>query len=728
MHQMSPKTEIVRNILKKLDMQFLKKAMTEKAWTLFRGNGRARGQREQMPVQSNEPCASCKNGEPDFVWGRLAFQDQMPALAHELEAACKDVEPKFIQLGEELQAVYQDATKLTQQVLDSANLIGGEKEEGVLYHLRRLAEASLTGLEGCRKDLSEKTDQVKTIQEQLDALSAIFLQVEKTGRLLRIVAVNIAIESARSEESTELFSLVGADTAELSKKIRTVSAGGMDVLKEARDMVRPLYGELSKGLEEITGMGQHAGGIVRDAVREIETLMTSTLQVAEQAGDQTRQISQQVGNLVVAVQFHDGMSQRVEHITKALGDVEAFLIEDAPGKRSLALSIMKVQEAQIREIIDEIGRVNEKGCHSFEEIIRGFNTLLNHLSELSTSAEQDADREKGLDSFERLRTSFNELDGVVRRGEALMDPVRHAASRAADAVGRVSGLVQDIHTIGFESHLMALNAIVKAAHLGAEGGALEVLAQEVKASSNQSTSIMIKANELLELVTGAADKLRDQDSAAEADAALEDATSEMMREYNRFMAESAAAHKWADEIRGVVSESKASLGFLPLLVERLRGSLNRLQTMTRELTPFAPEDHSLSQDEVVDILKRYTMYKERKIHRAVVFGNIDEREQGVPPEALRESPGPYMRTKEAEPEEETAGSIELFTDEDAAKDMDDTDRVSDDPREADEQRDNVEQFVSDTAAEENPGSRDKASEAEETNENEDDFGNNVELF
>jgi len=27
------------------------------------------------------------------------------------------------------------------------------------------------------------------------------------------------------------------------------------------------------------------------------------------------------------------------------------------------------QEAQIREIIDEIGRVNEKGCHSFEEII-----------------------------------------------------------------------------------------------------------------------------------------------------------------------------------------------------------------------------------------------------------------------------------------------------------------------------------------------------------------------
>ncbi len=709
-------------------LQLLKKSMTEKAWALFRGNGRARGQQEQMPVQSNEPCASCKNGEPDFVLGPLAFQDQIPALAHELEAACKDVEPEFIQLGDTLQAVYGDATKLTRQVLDSVNLIGGKREEGILPHLRRLAEASLSRLEGCRQDLSEKMDRLKTVQEQLDALSAIFQQVARTSRLLRIIAVNIGIESARSEEFTEHFSVVGADTAKLSKRMETVSGGGMDVLKVAQDMVGSLYGELSKGLKEITGMGQHAGVIVRDAVREIEALMTSTFQVAEQAGDHAKRVSQQVGNLVVGIQFHDSMSQRVEHITKALGDVEALLIEGVPGKRSLALSIMKLQEAQIGEIIDEIGRVYEKGCHSFEEIIRRFNTLLNRLSDLSTSAEQDTDRGKGLDSFERLRTSFNELDAVLRRGEALMDPVRHAVSRVSDTVAQVSGLVQDIHTIDFESHLLALNAIVKAAHFGSGGGVLEVLAQEVKHSSSQSTSIIGKADELLDVITGAADRLRDQDSAAEADAALADATSEMMREYNRFMAEAAAAYNRADEIRDVVSESKAGLGFLPVLVERLRGSLNRLQTMVQELTPFASEDHRMSRDEVDDILKHYTMDKEREIHRAAIFGKSDERDQGVTPKALRESPGLDVRTKEAESEEEMGGNIELFADEDAAKDMDDAHRVSDGLREADKQCDNVELFISHTAAKENQGNREKASKAEKINENEGDFGDNVELF
>ena len=202
----------------------------------------------------------------------------------------------------------------------------------------------------------------------------------------------------------------------------------------------------------------------------------------------------------------------------------------------------------------------------------------------------------------------------------------------------------------------------------------------------------------------------------------------MMREYKRFTAESAAAHKRADEIRDVVSESKAGLGFLPLLVERLRGSLNRLQTMVQELTPFVSEDHPLSHDEVDDILKRYTMDKEREIHRAAVFGNIKEREQEVTPAAMLDPHDPDVQTKAAKSEEETAGRMELIQDADAAEDTDEADRVYDEKTETEEQCDSGDVSVQDTEAEENQGSRDEASEAEETNEIEDYFGDNVELF
>jgi|GEM_PF-1707376 len=680
------KFELVWNALKRLDIPLLKKAVMEKAPACFRGNGRCRAFHRQMPIQDDDPGVSCKAVKPDLRKLGASVQGKMPALARELEGACKDVEPEFMRIGEQLQTAYGDAMELARQVRDSVDLIGGQEKNGVLSLMRRLAEASLGRLEGCRKDVSEKTSQIKRVQEQLDALFTIFFQVEKTGRLLSILAVNIGIESARSNESKELFSVVASDTAELSKKIKTVSRGGQDALKEALDTVRTLYGDISQGLEKITGMGQHAGGIVQEAVREIEALMASTLQVAEQANEHAGQVSRQVGDLVVGVQFHDSMSQRVAHITKALGDVEAFLIEDEGQKLPLALPVIRLQAAQIKEIIDEIGRVYETCVHSFEEIIKDFSTLLNHLRVLSANAEPDTGRERGVDSFERLRSSFDELDGVLRKGEVLMEPVRHAATRASDAATRVFGLVQDIHAIGFESHLMALNAIVKAAHLASGGAALEVLAQEVRRASGQSTAVMDKAEELLDRITGAANRLRDQYAAAETEVSLENSVAEMTRVHNRFIQASAAAHRRGNEIRADVSKAKADLDFLPLLAERFTGSLDRLEAMAMALTPFSSENRRLSQNEVDEILKRYTMDREREIHKASFSGSKDE----------PDSHGPAVREKEAEDK----GDVDGFTDRPET--------------EACEQWDNVELFDSDTGAEENRDSRDGAAEAEET--------------
>lgn len=734
--------------LNRHNLQSLKKWFLEKLQSRFSNNGWERGKPAKLSETTNELKAACKGIEPEFLpvgqelqtaYGdtmkltRRIREQEIPAklseTANDLKRACKEIEPEFLHIGQELQTVYGDTTKLTRQVRDSANLIGGKEGSGVLFQMRHLAEDSLSRLEDCRKNISEKTGQEKTVQEQLEALSTIFHEVKKTGQLFRIVAVNTGIECARSNESAKLFSAVASDITKLSKKIMTTSKDGLEVLEEARDAEQTLYSDLSEGLKEITGMGKNVRGIVHNTIQEIENLMTSTLQLTEQTGEHARQVSQQVGKLVVTVQFHDSMSQRVEHIADALGDAENYLIEDETGKLPLAISIMKLQTAQLKEIIDEIGHVYEGGGHSFEEIIRELHTLLKHLLGNSVNADQDNGREKGIDSFERLRSSFSELDGLLRRGQALMDPVRQAASRASDTVIQVSGLVQDNHTIVFESHLVALNAIINAAHLGSEGSTLEVLAQEVKHSSNQSMSIMEKADALLDLVTDTANKLRDQNTATETDVSLEDSILEMIRAYNRFMEESTATHKRAVKIKDAVAVAKGDLGFLPRLVERLTGSLDRLEAMVRELTSFVPAGHHLGQDEVNNILKRYTMDKERDIHQTAFFGSTDKVQQGTVSESLPEPHDPGVRAKKAIYKEEKAESIELFMDEEETEDKNDANLFTDGSvREADKQWDNVELFDSDAGTEDNQYSRNQESEAEKTSENEGDLGDNVELF
>ena len=603
-----------RSFLKDPGFQFLKRGLAEKLLPRFRTSGRA--------------------------W---EMQAQLPHLANELKEGCKSVEPEFIEIGQELQAIYKDATELTQQVLHSLSMIGGEEGEGVLSQLRGVAEQSLEELEVCQENVSEKAALIKTVTEHLQSLSDILPSAEKVGLLLGVVGVNIGIEKTRSSESTELFSVVAHEIGRLSEKIKVTSQDGLDLLKKALATQRSLYGDLSEGLKKISRMGENASGIVQDAVQEIEKLMASLIETAEKAGKHSKRISKQVGNLVVAVQFHDSMSQRVEHIAKALGDVEGFLAadnasaesSDPDDKLSLALSLINLQSAQLKDIISEIGHIYEMGARSFEEIIHEFKTLSNHLSDLVADSGQDPELEcQVADPFERLRSSFDDLNNVLYQGRALMEPVRNAAYRASETVEQVSGLVQNIYAIGFETHLMALNAILKAAHLGQEGSALEVLAHEVKHSSDRSTSIMERAEELLNLVTEAADKLRDQAGNKGPEVSLEDAIEGFTQAYNRFMEASTTTRAKADEIKEAISKTKIGLEFLPLLAEKLMESLRQLEIMALDLSSLMHREHSLQQQRADHILDRYTMEKEREVHEAYLAESSFRQDRRDMPEDL----------------------------------------------------------------------------------------------
>jgi methyl-accepting chemotaxis protein len=591
------------------------------------------------------------------------------ALASDLAAECKGVESDFIRIGQELQAIYGDAKKLSRQVMDSVNVIGGIDGEGVLFQVRALAEESLAQLEGCQKDLSEKTTRINTVMEYLDSLSAEFPLIKAIGQRFRIVAMNISIESARLAESTDLFSVVVHETSAFSEKIMVLCEDSIEGLKSAQDKQRSLYSNMAGGLKEIDRLGGASRRIVQEAVREIEKLMAATIEAAEKVGEHSREISRQVGEIVVAIQFHDSMSQRVEHITKALDDVGQLLATDSPSedgadykrKLSYAHSIINLQTAHLKEIVVDIHRLYEKGIRSFEHILTETSELFNHLSHLSVNWDKSPDQERRTrDPFNRLKSSFSELNEVLNRGQALMEPARDASSRASETVDQVSGFVRRINTIGFEAHLIGLNAIVKAAHLGQERGALEVLAQEIKMASDQSTSVVERIDELLGSFTGVANGLRDSNVKDKAEVSFEGSTGEIALAYNRFMENFAAARGRADEINNAISRTKSRLDFLPKLAEELTGYLHQLEEMSRDLSPFSSGEHGLGKEEADKILDRYTMEKERKVHNTSFHGVSEQLGEGVIPITFPNDGAAI--TKEAGTENDLLDNVELFTD------------------------------------------------------------------
>ncbi|MBU4053953.1 MAG: methyl-accepting chemotaxis protein, partial [Proteobacteria bacterium] len=553
------------------------------------------------------PANSLTGGMGNFLRSYFKSIKKHPALMEELSELSKDlekevsaVEPLFMGMGTDLQTIHQNTGDLARNVLNWVGLLDDKNESGAFFTLRKLADMALEELLSCQKEIEEKLSQRKLVMEHLDSLSGIFVRVEKIGLLLKIVAMNIGIESARTHKSFELFSVVSMETSHLSMKIRQIADTSFEVLNSAGESQKALYHSLSQGLHHIRGMARNAGKIVHEAVGEIECLMAASRNAVEKAGVNSHRIREQVGELVAAIQFHDNMSQRIAHITKALKDAKILLDESLKNKSPengkdsslTAISIIHLQTMQLKGIIGEIRRIHCQGRDAFENILGEIDALLECLTRMSgDSSFPDSEKGKNNDPFEKLQTSFGSLAQVLLQAQELLNPARQSASKASETVEQIEKLVRDIHSIEFETHLMALNAIVKAAHLGQEGGALEVLAQEVKQSSDQSVGVLDRTTDLLQQITATAEKLQEEWAANEAGTTLNQAANTLSKVCRDFSKDSEAARIQAETIKKSISGLVSNLDFMPRLAENLSGCLERMEGSIQDRVP-APEKDS----------------------------------------------------------------------------------------------------------------------------------------
>ena len=85
-------------------------------------------------------------------------------------------------------------------------MIGSESGKGILADIENLTKESLAELRNCRVDVSDSMGRVNAAAGNLGDLHAKCSVIEKIAMFLRVVILNIAVESSRSAESTDMFS------------------------------------------------------------------------------------------------------------------------------------------------------------------------------------------------------------------------------------------------------------------------------------------------------------------------------------------------------------------------------------------------------------------------------------------------------------------------------------------------------------------------------------------
>ena len=197
------------------------------------------------------------------------------------------------------------------------------------------------------------------------------------------------------------------------------------------------------------------------------------------------------------------------------------------------------------------------------------------------------------DPIAALQTALDALCNIKGKGQHLVERIDISTHQASEKAVTLSNHTRDVRRISLETHLMALNAVVKAAHLGENGRTHEVLAQEMRRLSKRSEMFVEDVETIIEQINRSARDLttdRDQIKVSDScDSPLDsssDANAEEVTGTFASLTESAAVILGRTEaLKAKICSSSGNLEFLALLSEELSGHLKAVKEICQFLVP-----------------------------------------------------------------------------------------------------------------------------------------------
>ena len=536
----------------------------------------------------------------DEISSRMdAFVESFPSIATK-------VEPAFIALGEQLQIVQSETTALSQQIRNTVSLIYGKADQGVLEQVKELTRQALEELDRQQNEVTTNIDHIFMVAEHLGGLQKICLVLDRIAIYLRIVGLNIGIESTRSAQAGTMFNVIAPEIQTLSQKIIKISTTISKDAKKVRDIQIQIHSKSTQGLEELSGLAGQAKATVNHAVNNIENLVDLALQALDRASQNSKLISDQIGEIVVGLQFHDNMRQRIETITTNIKEAISLVtaaqsLHDHTRKEKLTFShsILALQTNQLKDMVTEVINIHHK-------IFQAFDELRLEVDNLTDSMMVFEGGKAGGDPFEPLKTALKHLHLLITRGHDLAGGIRETAEQAAQTAVRLDDHKIQVEDINFETRLKALNAIINAAHLGESGRPLEVLAHEMKRVADQSNQNVTGVTNILEAITAAVEGMQLQTlqgtvqavSGGDLTAGIEAITSA----YRLFDQDSFQTSTRTEELKTIITKTHDSLSFFDDLSGILSSKLQELEQISDLLSPLAVADAKMSQDQIDTLL------------------------------------------------------------------------------------------------------------------------------
>lgn len=335
-------------------------------------------------------------------------------------------------------------------------------------------------------------------------------------------------------------------------------------------------------------------------------------EISAQLAQDARSVFHAIMDAVTSIQFHDITRQQIEHVTAALDHLAA----QTPGKahpQDIAAAL-ELETMQLASANDTFAESVTRLWHDLEGIASSVEGMAHHGRALV----QECGNDSGF--FLEVQHCLDAIAGAITTHRSAESATRQAACSLAPTLQAMNEAAAEIRVLDVQLLRVALNANIRAAHLGPRGATLAVLASALQ-------DLATKARQRSE---DAALALHAMGSAV---TLLVGAPLEEGPDLTAPMRDTMTAWKDASEagtlrLTGIASSAtqlatgiaRARDGFRAgsLFAEAVPACLAHLRRITAQATGQALRSPARDGAETLDgFARQYTMQSERDIHASV---------------------------------------------------------------------------------------------------------------
>jgi methyl-accepting chemotaxis protein len=559
-----------------------------------------------------------------------------PVLFSDIERLSCDMESEFLALGERLYHFRDRSRTISEQSAEMGSKLNGSDLKDLIGRLHQFRKR-ITGME---EDSNHAVAVLSDIHAHFRAISRPLTSLIRVVKFLDIICVIVKIEDSRFEALATGFGTTAQSLSDLGKEIR-VKSENLDT--RTSSIANEIQYHLRSIQQKEQDQNTQARLILEKILSSLDILQgkrSDSAVMMERLSGQYQSIAKSVGEIVQSLQFHDITRQRIEHSASAVREIgqcmKDYRLNLQEASLAEAITLSRIQGAQLRETKGDLYAAVRRIKDSLRLLAGEIGAIIRETRGLAgATGRQD-------DSFlENIERNLSSLRMTTKNYGRIHGEIASALSAVSSIAEEIASFAGNIKEIGTSMRIVAMNASVNAARIGEEGSSLGVLARDTQTLSTETAEQIGRISDSLQsvvdlvrgldgMVSGGFPGLSQgaYDMTAGLDHDLEDMIRRMQSVNTSATDTLSVIENLSGELLHDITGAIVSFESPEILAEAIESVCNRFESFVDRAVNHLPEETVREASRNIQHLaERYTMKRERDVHRSVAGFDEDEQRE-----------------------------------------------------------------------------------------------------